>query len=696
MRKNILLMALPGLALACTGDRTVAPPLDLSEVPRNTIRDFDTDGLLEVYFTTPGTERGEEVDPELDDALVALIDAATTSIDLCLYEFKRSNVITAVLAAHDRGVDIRMVGDGDEALDSGYLALEDVGIHIEMRKPRDRIMHNKFVVVDGQAVWTGSTNATETGILQNNNNAVIIESTVMAEEYTREFEQMYVHGEFGRKKDDIAEARSFSFRDQDIVFHFSPEHDPIRDLVDLVDSADHTLHFMIFSYTHPDVLAAMVAARDRGVEVVGIFDESQARGRYSVDELLALEGIPTYIDGNHNATGFAGGKLHHKALIIDAGVDSSDPVVAMGSFNWSNSATRYNDENLVELRDPALINLYAQEFCRVFDVATPHPEFASEPVEPCVRVPELFINELLPDPAGTDRGQEFVEIINVGVTAVNLDGWTLGDATHPIRHVFGATVLEPGDGLVVFDQGDHSHIPKSQVSSTGFLSLNNGGDTIILADPAGAIIDRVDYAGSISGVSWNRATDMDKTAAFTAHDRVSPTLTESSPGTRADGEDFTHVEVPDFHIVLNELMPNPTGTDTGNEYIELINLGPDPADLEGWSVYDVSGIRHEFTDTILEAGEALVLFDRGDHSEVPGAIESSTGTLSLNNTGDALTLYTNDGALHDQVDWATAREGVAWNRLVDGALGSELAYHDDVDPGGAASSPGLRADGSAW
>ncbi len=692
MRRALLLLP---LLTACGPDVSVAPLIDLSDVPRNTERDFAEDGLLEVYFTEPGTTPGGGSDPLLDDALIAVIDAATTTLDVCLYDFELPGVSAAIVAAAERGVAVRMVGDGDEADDAGYVALATAGVPIVTRPPRDRIMHNKFVVADGQVVWTGSTNATETGLLRNNNNSLVIESAALADEYTAEFAQMS-GGLFGRKKADLTVSHRVSFRDQDIVFHFAPAHDPIHALVEAVDTADHTIHFMIFSFTHPDLRDALLRARQRGVDVVGVYDESQARGRYSTDEAIAEAGVPVFIDGNGNTSGLAGGKLHHKVMIIDAGVASSDPVAVTGSFNWSKSATLDNDENLVELRDPALIALYEQEFCRVLDVATLHPGFAAEAPDPCAAVPQVFINEFLPDPDGSDRGQEYVELVNVGTTAVDLTGWTLGDEVAPVRHTFTDVVLEPGDGLVLFDEGDHSDIPRALLSTTGFLSLNNTGDTLRLVDPNGAVMDEVVYHGSTSGVAWNRRTDRAKDAPFTWHSEVDGAVGAQSPGTRADGAPFVEEPEPEWHVVINELMPNPVGTDLGQEYVELVNIGPDPAPLLGWTLYDISGLRHDFGDVTLQAGEAMVLFDRGDHGDVLGAALATSTQLSLNNTGDALSLYDAEGVLHDQFVWETSREGVAWNRATDGRMGAPVAYHDAVDPGGASSSPGTRADGSAW
>ena len=62
---------------------------------------------------------------------------------------------------------------------------------------RSAIMHHKFLVVDGQAVWTGSTNLTPTSLYAHNNNALILQSAELADAYTTEFERLFVKKEFG-------------------------------------------------------------------------------------------------------------------------------------------------------------------------------------------------------------------------------------------------------------------------------------------------------------------------------------------------------------------------------------------------------------------------------------------------------------------------------------------------------------------
>lgn len=685
------------LAACAPEQRERTDRIDLSDLPMGAVRPDVGEDLIDIYFTEPGIAPGEEVDPELDDALVGLINAATTTLDLCLYEFNLEAVYQAAVDAHDRGVVVRFVGDGDEIHDEGYEALVDAGVVFSNRKPRDRIMHNKFVVADGQVVWTGTTNISTNGVYRNNNASLLIESEALADEYAAEFEQMYTDGLFGRRKADVSSTSALDFRDDTLEFYFSPEHNPVDEVVALIGTAEHTLYFLIFSYTHPDIRDAMLAAQARGVEVVGIFDESQARGRYSVDEDLALAGLPVYIDGNKNASGFSGGKLHHKSMMVD-GMVGDAPLLITGSFNWSKSATLYNDENVLALREPGLVRQYQREFCSRLEEATLHPDYAGPVPEPCeAMVDQVFINEFLPNPDGTDLGQEFIEVVNGSTRTVDLSGWTVGDRTNPIRHTFDGTLLAPGEGIVVFDRGDHSDVPGAINASSASLSLNNTGDTLVLATPEGEIIDRVEYGTSHNGVSWNRDLDGSFEGVWNRHDLVEGTIEDSSPGLRADGSPWVdETEEVRPVLIINEVLANPEGTDLGQEYVEILNVGEVAADLNGWALADLRDVRHQFDATSLAPGAALVIFDRGDHSDVPGAVLASTTQLSLTNSSETVTLYDETGAEHDQVTWNSASSGVSRNRADDGVAGTELVDHDEVSTTGLDISPGTRADGSDW
>lgn len=110
---------------------------------------------------------------------------------------------------------------------------------------------------------------------------------------------------------------------------------------------------------------------------------------------------------------------------------------------------------------------------------------------------QIILNEILANEPGTLTTGEFVELVNTSGAAIDLAGWTLADSA-ATRHRFPAgTTLAPGARLVIF----------GNTASTGALGLSNSGDTVKLADAAGATIDSHTFGTSPDGVSFNRSPD---------------------------------------------------------------------------------------------------------------------------------------------------------------------------------------------
>ena len=130
---------------------------------------------------------------------------------------------------------------------------------------------------------------------------------------------------------------------------------------------------------------------------------------------------------------------------------------------------------------------------------------------------ELVINEMLTDPGPLDGDangdgtissseDEFVEIINGELNAIDMSNYSLSDATS-VRHIFPpGTILPSLQSIVVFGGGTPTGIPGIvQVASTGQLSLNNLGDEVILKDNLGTLI---------TYYSYNQGGDRDQSLAL--------------------------------------------------------------------------------------------------------------------------------------------------------------------------------------
>ena len=95
------------------------------------------------------------------DLVVKVISSARKSIRLAAYSFTSNPIAAALIAAKKRGVDVAVVVDKSQKSDRYTSAafLADMGIPVRIDSMH-AIQHNKFIVVDGRHVETGSFNFT--------------------------------------------------------------------------------------------------------------------------------------------------------------------------------------------------------------------------------------------------------------------------------------------------------------------------------------------------------------------------------------------------------------------------------------------------------------------------------------------------------------------------------------------------------
>ena len=142
-----------------------------------------------------------------------------------------------------------------------------------------------------------------------------------------------------------------SVKDIVINAHFSPRGGCTKAIISEIDNAKETIDVAIYSFTSKSILKALLRAHERGVKVRVVMDESGAKNRGSAYPYLVKYGIPVRVK-----RGTGGGLMHHKYAIIDG------KVLITGSFNWTVSAERRNDENLLIIHSPELARVYKENF----------------------------------------------------------------------------------------------------------------------------------------------------------------------------------------------------------------------------------------------------------------------------------------------------------------------------------------------
>lgn len=490
MRLSTALVVISGMMVLPACDTTVDPAdLEQASTPR-----------VRVIFNNTGTREYNGVEHQVDDLTIHLIDRAESTIDFAVMGFSRRELVDALIRAHFRGVRLRFVGDGrhQEHHTPGYTEIDRYNIPAIVGN-QYHIMHNKFFIIDDRFVITGTGNITSTGYNRNNNNYVIVDSPQVAADFKDEFNQMF-KGRFGASKRFVDNGTYYAVGDTDVEVFFSPQEDPMSRILQYLDEARESIHFMIFAFTKDQIGSAFIqkhlqfteynqccdpsiartgdeeaqcAARVvceeefHPKEVRGMIDRSQLHGNGPYHEVyrLLMFGLNMRIDGNDNSRlpgdyQAGGGRLHSKTMVIDSRLPEHAKVLT-GSFNWSSSATVANDETFMVLhglRAAADTETYFEELW------VRGKRFGNDFSGPggTLEKGDIVFNEIHwdgwngkndPSDFGGDDvyNDEFIEVLNTTNRPVDLSMWTIGTQEDFIMGFYPGTVIGPYERFLIVD-----------------------------------------------------------------------------------------------------------------------------------------------------------------------------------------------------------------------------------------------------
>ena len=201
---------------------------------------------------------------------------------------------------------------------------------------------------------------------------------------------------------------------------------------------------------------------------------------------------------------------------------------------------------------------------------------------------DICINELMPNPPGTDTGNypgcEWVEIYNSGTTDISLQGWTLVDAAQYSHAIDASTWVDFGSLATpyVLTAGSYAIIAEN---NQGTLKLNNAGETLDLFDNTGISVHTVSTGSASSDISkipGNLPTD-------DYVDSNANTPGAVNTGGTTGGPTFVESEIRITEVMPDPYWTNDNGTWPGGEWVEIVNTGQNPIDLSGWAVEDAAG-----------------------------------------------------------------------------------------------------------
>ncbi len=235
---------------------------------------------------------------------------------------------------------------------------------------------------------------------------------------------------------------------------------------------------------------------------------------------------------------------------------------------------------------------------------------------------KLKISELLPNPSGDEKLEEFIEIYNEDNEDLDLLGWRLEDKSGKF-YALSSGKIEAKNYFVVYRL------------DFKFALNNTGSETVYLKDPNGDTVDKIAYSQSVK-----------EDHAYALHDKEFAWTPFPTPGKENKFEELSTAE----NVFFTEILANPKEDEKSGEYLEIMNEESYPVDLYKWMIRDASkNGKYIFKNhLIVNPGERL-------------AVYRSRFKIALNNSNESVYLFNPQGKLTSSVSYEKARENVSYN-----------------------------------
>ncbi|HXK19141.1 MAG TPA: phospholipase D-like domain-containing protein [Polyangiaceae bacterium] len=125
-------------------------------------------------------------------AVIGELGRARKTADICVFTITDDRITSAILAAQQRGVQVRVISDNDKQDDEGsdIERLGRAGVAVKVDET-DAHMHHKFVVFDGATLLNGSYNWTRSAAAHNEENLVVTSEPRLVQTFAQHFAQMW-------------------------------------------------------------------------------------------------------------------------------------------------------------------------------------------------------------------------------------------------------------------------------------------------------------------------------------------------------------------------------------------------------------------------------------------------------------------------------------------------------------------------
>ncbi len=325
--------------------------------------------MIEVRTLTDGGQSATE----MAETIAGFLGEAKRTLDLAHYDFHLAPETAAVIGAaieeaSRRGVTVRIAYNVDHRNpipvppppepDAELIA--SLGVAHKAIAGVPDLMHHKYVVRDGETVWTGSMNWTDDSFSRQENVVVTIRSGELARAFAEDFEQLWQTEAV--EQSGFVEPRTLGVGSTPVRPWFTPGNgeDLSARIARAIFRAKRRIRIASPVITTGPVLGALaqVSSEDR-IDLAGVVDQTQMRGvvyqwgengNISWKLPLLRRGLADGFTGKPSTAWRPEGSLHD---FMHAKVTIADDVVFVGSYNLSRSG-ELNAENVLELESPEL------------------------------------------------------------------------------------------------------------------------------------------------------------------------------------------------------------------------------------------------------------------------------------------------------------------------------------------------------
>jgi hypothetical protein len=364
--------------------------------------DTQPDKALRTIIATPGDKTRNFLGGPVHDKLTGLLTEANQSgghVYAALFELNDPELIPLLQALGKRAHIVLGNGSvkhkGDDENSDARADLGMCDVHDRMTAPR-ALAHNKFLVIcdshqTPQAVWTGSTNWTETGLCTQANNAVLVQNAALAQDYLEQWKTLADCGDASPASLFSSNGTPRTVRGVDgVTLWFTPMHgqSDLDQAGELIRGAKEGILFLMFNPGPRGTLFNDIADiatpggqhYDPDLYIQGVLNQNPGTAKNPItlfnrgDKIEANEDVvlPAAIPGPLTfwrkellklPGSFA--MVHSKVVVVDPYGDH--PVVMTGSHNMGPKASGVNDENLFIIEgDGDLASQYAGNIMQIY------------------------------------------------------------------------------------------------------------------------------------------------------------------------------------------------------------------------------------------------------------------------------------------------------------------------------------------